>query len=158
MPQSKQARRSGRGTISPPLSKPDRIVDLLTIQTETFPQKALSSGEIERWKEDLDAYPLAAIEWAFENWRKNGQFFPVPNDILDQCKAWAPGGTHKTCDAECKSRHGKGYGEADMMYLWERYSQKRSEVNRTLTDNEVEALMLDLDKKRGVVPDFRPMW
>lgn len=50
---------------------------------------------------------------------------------------------------------GQGYGEADMKYLYSRYSALRKSVNRPLTDAEIETLMADLDKKRGGAPEWR---
>jgi hypothetical protein len=116
----------------------------------------LEQGEIERWVQDLSQFPIAAIEWAFENWRRSGRFFPVPGDILDQCIAWAPSTGTTLCDAECKKRHGKGYGSNDIVWLLAKYNQKRAQLpNRPLTDGEVEALMDDLDKHRGHAPLWR---
>lgn len=40
------------------------------------------------WKELLDSYPAPAIEWAFDNWNRNGEFFPKPKDITRLIEAY----------------------------------------------------------------------
>jgi hypothetical protein len=158
MPQSKPRRRKGNGEVVMPLSVSERIFELLKLQANTFPPKELSQDEVERWIRDLEPFSLEAIEYAFDKWRTNGRFFPVPADILDLCSSWNPPEMErKGCNAECRSRHGKGYGGVDMEYLYERYNQKRSELNRVLTDGEINLLLEDLDKKRGHAPDWRKM-
>ena len=157
MPRSQAHRRKGHGEIIPPLSKLDRIGELLKVQSETFPQKELSSAEIARWEQDLQNFPIQAIEYAFEEHRTLAMFFPVPAQILEICKTWEPPEAYKPgCGAECKEPHGQGYGENDLLYLWERFTAKRGSLpNRLLTDGEINSLLDDLDKKRGVAPAWR---
>jgi len=156
MPKSRPRRVSGHGEIVPPLSKLDRIGELLKVQVETFPPKELSPEEIARWEGDLRDYQLQAIEWAFDNWRKNGNFFPVPSDIISQCDAWLPAQqVARGCSAECKARHGKGYGENDVLALLNRFMKKRAEVARELNENEIDALYAEVDKVRGQAPEWR---
>ena len=157
MPRSRPARRKGHGETIPPLSKLDRIGELLKVQSETFPQKELSSAEIARWEMDLSGYPMPAIEYAFEEHRTLAMFFPVPAQILEICKTWqSPEAYRPGCGPECKERHGQGYGENDLLYLWERFTAKRASLpNRPLTDGEINSLLDDLDKKRGVAPAWR---
>jgi hypothetical protein len=139
----------------PPLSKLDRIGELLKIQVDTFPPKELSLEEIARWEQDLGQFPIQAIEWAMENWRKHGRFFPVPADILDQCIAWEPTTGQSVCDAACKKKHGQGYGESDILWLMEMHNRKRKEINGPLKDVEIEQLLVVLDKHRGKPPAWR---
>lgn len=40
------------------------------------------------WKETLSEYPPVAIEWAFQNWNRNGDFFPKPRDIIRLIETW----------------------------------------------------------------------
>lgn len=157
MPRSKPRRQAGHGEIIPPLSKLDRIEELLKIQLETFPQKELTPEEINRWGEDLSGYPLEAIEYAFESHRQLAMFFPVPVQILEICKTWErPAEYSVGCSSECKSRHDKGYRESDVLYLWKLYQQKKATLpNRSLTDGEVNVLLDELDRKRGCAPEWR---
>jgi hypothetical protein len=157
MPQSKQGRRKGHGEIIPPLSKQELIEDCLKIQLETFPQKELSPGEIERWGMDLNRYSEEAIKFAFEEHRQLAIFFPVPGQIIDLCKTWiAPQAYRPGCNSECRDRHGRGYGENDVLYLWERYQSMRDSLpNRPLNAGEINALYDDLDEKRGQAPAWR---
>jgi hypothetical protein len=157
MPQSKRRRQVGHGEIVPPLSKLDRIGELLQVHSETFPNKELNPAEIARWEMALKDYRLEAIEFAFDNWWRNGQFFPVPADILSLCDAWLPKEqVARGCTKECKERHHKGYSETDVLKLWNLFNKKRAEVNRALTESEQEELLDALDKTRaGGAPEWR---
>jgi hypothetical protein len=156
MHKSTTRRRSGHGEILPPLTLRDRIADLLTVQVQTFPQKDLTTAEVDRWVMDLSGYRQEAIEFAFDNWRRNGNFFPVPSDILSLCDAWMPKEqVARGCSKECKSRHGKGYGENDVLFMMREYMKQRAVVNRALDEHEWEAILVKLDKVRGGAPEFR---
>lgn len=152
---TRQQRNSG--TSDPQNALSDHSAKSILIQTcQALFSKELTTEETDFWAKLLKPVPVAAVRYAFDNWNRNARFFPKPKDILELVEAFnlsKIGPRRKVYE-----HHGQGYGEKDVLYLWQRYSQKRAELNRTLTDNEVEVLMLDLDKKRGVVPDFRPMW
>ena len=165
MPQSKTRKAKDSGA-DLPILKNARIRELLKVQLQTFPQKELFEEEIVNWERDLEPFPIRAIEWAFDNWRRSGRFFPVYGDILDQCIAWLPAErSTAVCDADCKKKHGTGYGENaalglhDVTQLFELVSrkirtEKRSRDNK-FTDEEIEQLLVDLDKMRGGAPEFR---
>ena len=156
MPQSKPRRRTGHGEIVPPLSKLDRIGELLQIQLETFPQKELTPAEIARWEQDLSGFSLEAIEFAFDTHRQLAMFFPVPFQIIDICKTFVPPKAFaQGCNAECRDRHGKGYGENDILYLVREHAKKRAQVNRKLTTSEWGVIYDSLDKLRGGSPEWR---
>lgn len=165
MPKSTQRKRSESSEAKTPLLLLDVIDNCLKDMARTFPQKELTPEEVEHWHKDLSVFPQGAIEWAFDNWRKNGRFFPVYGDILEQCIAWAPSDTTvrstARCDAICRARHGKGYGDSDVKKLRELYQRKLDstpelkENKRRMTDVEIEELLVALDKFRGSVPEFR---
>ena len=156
MPQSKQRRRPGRGEVVPPLSVFDRIDSLLKTQLSIFSSKPeLTVEEIEHWHSDLSRYPIAAIEYAFEEWRRNGHFFPVYDDILQLCRGWQPDSGNKRCSRECQSRHGKGYGTADVLKLWHMHTTAHAQLGRELTEEEWEGLLGALDHWRGGAPEWR---
>ncbi len=156
MPSSTQRRRRGHGEVVPPSSKLDRIGDLLKIMVETFPQKELTTDEVVRWEQDLGKYETEAIEFAFECFRTSGLFFPVPAQIIDICKTWEPPTKYKPgCDAVCLERHGKGYGENDVLWFLKAYTRKREQVERKLTPDEVKGVLDELDKQRGWSPEWR---
>src|SRR5216117_2917980 len=91
MPKSRQARQPGRGEVIPPLTVLQRVSALLKEHLSIFPSKPdLTEEEIHHWHQDLNAYPLEAIEYAFDSWRRNGRFFPVYADILELCRTWNP--------------------------------------------------------------------
>jgi hypothetical protein len=142
----------------PPLTVFERVNELLKEHLAIFPSKTeLTEAEIEHWHRDLESYPLAAIEWAFDNWRRNGRFFPVFADIIDLCSAWAPHQQmrEKGCSQECQSRHGKGYGDVDMLVFAKLFLAKRGELNRPLTNAELDGVLDEVDKKRGGAPEWR---
>lgn len=155
MPKSKPPKSSAKSGTTTHLSKQDKIDELLKIQQETFPNKELSPEEINRWHMDLEPYRLEAIEWAFDNWRRNGHFFPVPGDILDQCEVFSPAIKDGRCDAECQARHGKGYGENDILWLWKRYTKLHGDKKGPLTEEEHQSLLNQLDAFRGESPAWR---
>lgn len=159
MPSSKQRRRKGHGEVTPPLSVQERILELLQIQRQTFPSKELDQGEVERWVVDLDRYQIAAIEFAFDQWRRNGRFFPIPADIFELCEAWNPPELErKGCDAACRRRHHQGYNEVDLKHLNSLVVGKITAEDRTpdqrLTDSEIDELLDQVDARRG----SHPMW
>jgi hypothetical protein len=158
MPRSTTQRRKGHGEVIPPLSVFDRIDSLLKEQLAIFPTKGeLTDAEIEHWHRDLSRYSMEAIEFAFETHRQLAMFFPVYAQIIDLCKTWvAPQAYKPGCSSECKDRHGRGYGEADVLWLLKRYMALRQSLpNRSLTDGEINKLYDELDQKRGQCPAWR---
>lgn len=158
MPQSKQRRRAGHGELIPPLSVSDRIDSLLKEHLAIFPSKPeLTPEEYEHWHRDLNAFPLEAIEYAFDSWRRNGHFFPVYVDIIEICQSWNPPEQVSTarCSSDCQERHWKGYGWPDILKLWKLHERKRAELNRPLEPHEWETLLCEVDKWRGGPPKWR---
>jgi hypothetical protein len=157
MPSSNPRRRKGHGEIVPPLSKLQRIEELLKIQSETFPQKQLTAEEIGRWEMDLGNYAMEAIEYAFDTHRRLAMFFPVPGQIIELCRSYLPESetTTRSCEPECQERHGRGYGWTDIMKLWKLFNAKFAQLGRKLTAAEWEELYVELDKHRGQVPVWR---
>jgi len=48
----------------------------------------MTAAKAEFWKEILSEYPPAGVEWAFQNWNRNGSYFPKPRDIIQLINAW----------------------------------------------------------------------
>ncbi len=157
MPSSPRRRRSGHGEVIPPLLVSDRIDLLLKEQLSIFTTKPeLTEAEIEHWHRDLGGYPITAIEFAFDNWRRNGHFFPVYADVIQLCESFLPPQQRvNKCAPECEAQHGRGYGWNDMLKLWEMHDAKREEVGRKLTAEEWDVLLDLLDGKRGQSPAWR---
>lgn len=166
MPTLKPRKRKQRGEVMPLLSVSDKIDSLLKEMLTTFPAKReVTVEEIEHWHKDLQPFPIQAIEWAFDCHRRNARFFPVPGEILDLCIEFSPITGTSDCDAECKRRHGKGYGENrskgfyDITRLNELVRRKIQAEKRTLaqplTDTEINGLLDELDKMRGYKPQWR---
>jgi hypothetical protein len=164
MPKSKHHTNKGSGELMPTSSASvlDKIDACLRDQLRTFPSKgALEPEEFEHWHRDLGPFTTRAIEWAFDNHRRNGRFFPAYGEILDQVVAWQPDPTKGDiatalgCSPQCKARHGKGYHFNDMMILYKMYVAKRQEVNGPLKKPEILGLFDELDKIRGRAPEWR---
>lgn len=167
MPSSKRRKPNARGELIAPSSVLDTVDNCLKDMNRTWPVKELTAEEIEHWHQDLSPFPAAGIKWAFDNWRRNGRFFPVYGDILDQCVAWQPPEPVDPtgCNAECKRRHWTGYGESpfkglhDVTRLNELVRRKIQTEKRTadqsFTDAEINGLLDELDTMRGNAPMWR---
>ena len=161
MPKQRQPTNKSSGELMPTLSVLDRIDWNLRDQLRTFPSKgAVEPEEFEHWHQDLGHFPIAAINFAFDSHRRNGNFFPVYGQIIDLCIAWQPpedssGRYAPGCSKECAARHGRGYHQNDIKWLYDAYVAKRQEVNRPLNKTEILALFDRLDKLRGKPPDWR---
>jgi hypothetical protein len=122
MPKSRQRKASGSGEVLRPLIEFDKITSILKVHERQW-RHEMDDAEIKRWMQDLQPYKIEAIEWAFESWRLGGRFFPVPHDILSMLETWTPADTivsSSSCNAECRRNHGKGYGENDIRWMWNR--------------------------------------
>ena len=116
--------------------------------------RSLTVEEAQVWKDFLVTYSPEAIEYAFENWQRNGKFFPKPADILELIRAYRI--TKRVKPRTTYEHHGEGYNESDILYLFKRMvALKASLPNRQLTDGEINSLLDDLDKKRGETPAWR---
>jgi len=159
MPQSSRNKNKYAQEMLPSSQKLDAIDNCLQKMLDAFPQKGrLTPEEVQDWHRDLTPFSLQAIEFAFDSHRRNAIFFPLYGQILDLCISFDGTNIPKNttnCDAICKARHGKGYSEVDIKYLWEIYTEKRESLpNRPMTDLEIDSLLNDLDRKRG----HKPVW
>lgn len=50
--------------------------------------KDLSEEEVKFWLDFLKPFSLAELRYAFENWHRNGRFFPKPKDVSDLVEAY----------------------------------------------------------------------
>ena len=160
MQKSKQHSNEKQGVLLRPSHESDRILVLIQESAEQF-HVELENDKFQRWLRDLARYPLTAIEFAFEKWHLGGRFFPQPADIIELCKAWEPNIPQyvEGCDALCKARHGKGYSGIDMKYLCSLIGKKimaeKRRSDQKFTEAEIDALLDQLDDKRGQSPDWR---
>ena len=121
--------------------------------------KELTDGESNYWLMVMDEWTVPEMRYAFDNWNRNGRYFPKPKDIIEQIEAFRLSKSrygNPACDDLCRSRHGRGYGKEDIIWLMDRYLAKRKAIgNRTLKDGEVNNLLDELDNKRGEAPAWR---
>lgn len=114
--------------------------------------RSLEPEEWGAWRAFLGELNPDAVTYAFDNWNRNGRFFPKPKDILDLVATHKIETTQKvSCEPECKMRHGKGYDEHDMLWLWKKIQAKVA-TNQPI---QYEALLDELDSKRQNGP---PVW
>ena len=114
--------------------------------------RELTDEEAGFWAGFMREYSLAELQFAFDNWNRNGRFFPKPKDIAEQCDVYRMKARQRAgypeCDAECKSRHGRGYGINDVNWLLKRYFADPSQ--------DPNKLLKELDSKReGGAPEWR---
>jgi len=50
--------------------------------------RQLTTDEGKVWMDLVGIYSSKAIEFAFENWQRNGRFFPKPKEIIDLCESY----------------------------------------------------------------------
>lgn len=151
---SKPQKSKPKSAVMPPLTTFDRIDSLLQHELERFrsTKAEITEEEVEHWHRYLEPYPLQAIEWAFDSYRRNGTFFPVYGNIIDLCKAWRPTEAQAgLCEPSCRARHGRGYHANDMIWLFKNYDFP----DRPLTDQEISGMLDQLDKQRGRAPEWR---
>lgn len=110
--------------------------------------KELTDEEVRVWSDFLREFSMGELRFAFDNWTRNGRFFPKPRDIADQCEAFRI--TQKNqlgypdCDDLCKSQHWKGYGINDVKWVLKHYLE---EIERGGLRTPVD-FFTELDTKR----------
>jgi hypothetical protein len=83
--------------------------------------KTLTATEGQAWKEFLIPFSQKAVEWAFDQWQRNGRFFPKPKEIIELCQTFKLGEAGKLEFRSCGSclggwvyvYGGKTYGGKD---------------------------------------------
>lgn len=152
----RQRRTKPAQEIRPTSQKLDLIDNWLQKMLDRFPAKGqITTSEIQDWHRDLAPYSEAAIDFAFDKMRM-GIFFPMNGQALDLCMSYDPPDAPTTvstarCDATCRARHGKGYNENDMKWLFRRMEK----IYATGDTPDPEALLTELDSRR---PDGAPEW
>src|SRR6266851_10277169 len=110
------------------------------MRTALLFSRVLTVEEAQVWKDFLATYSSEAIEYAFENWQRNGHFFPKPAQILELIRAYHV--QHRSDYVQHYEHHGEGYGETDVLILWKMYQAMSAQVGgRKLTKKEKAALM-----------------
>ena len=72
-------------------------------QTSSIFNRELVASDYKLWGGILWEFTDAAVVWAFENWNRNGKFFPKPAEILELIHAYGSAADNqiKYCD-RCK--------------------------------------------------------
>lgn len=121
--------------------------------TATLFNKLLSDDALRIWRDLLNYCSETEATEAFKKWQYEGTYFPTPAEILqlvanerDTIRQKQEG-----CSRECQSRHGRGYGDIDMRWLFKKFLAARE------SDPKVRVLSLldELDAKRGKSPEWR---
>jgi len=110
--------------------------------------RSLTVEEAQVWKDFLSSYPSSAIEYAFENWQRNGHYFPKPAQILELIRAYHV--EHRSDYVERYEHHGEGYNEADVIALMKLYREKYPvKLTRYLTYEQRQDLIDELDRRKA---------
>ena len=111
--------------------------------------RSLTPEEAQVWKDFLASYPSLAIDWAFENWQRNGHYFPKPAQILELIRAYHV--EHKETSPPRYEHHGEGFGEGDVLALWKIYQEKYPHPpSRRLTYEQRQDLVDEIERRRKV--------
>jgi hypothetical protein len=71
------------------LTKREKIIGYLQhLALPSVFNRELTEADYDVWDKLLAPYPEAAIDYAFDNWGRNGKFFPRPSSILELIGAW----------------------------------------------------------------------
>ena len=106
----------------------------------------MSEELVELWAGLLAPYSVTECEYAFDNWNRNGHFFPKPAQIIEQIAAYREQNRYQV---KRDPQAGKGYGEKDVLILWKLVRERMAENPYPLTERE-QAMLLDrLDEITG---------
>lgn len=113
--------------------------------------KDLIEAEIRFWWEFLDCFTDQEVSYAFENWNRNGKFFPKPGDIREQVEAYRDS-VRPAYRASAKP--GSGFGKIEVLALWKLVNdrmhifKKSNESYIPLSDYEIDKLCQQVEVKR----------
>jgi hypothetical protein len=110
--------------------------------------RSLTVEEAQVWKDFLSSYPSLAIEYAFENWQRNGHYFPKPAQILELIRAYSI--EHRSDYVHRYEHHGEGYSAADVILLWKIFHEKYPDpLTKSLTYEQRQDLIDELDRRKA---------
>jgi hypothetical protein len=75
-------------TLLRPLEESEKILSAITTMSTRL-GRPLSEERIQQWLRDLANYPIAAIEYAMDNWGRNAKQLPTLADLLTLLRSWA---------------------------------------------------------------------
>jgi hypothetical protein len=113
--------------------------------------KEMTEAESQVWADILSDVDPDACDYAFQNWLRNGKFFPRPANILELVQTYTANLPRRDCDDACKRRHGHGYHRNDVLWLW----KKRQAFAGKWTKADYENALKELDGLREGGP---PVW
>src|SRR2546430_5429570 len=118
----------------------------LLARTAMLFSKEMSEELVELWAGLLAAYSVTECEYAFDNWNRNGHFFPKPAQIIEQIAAYREQNRYQV---KRDPQAGKGYGEKDVLILWKLVRERMAENPYPLTEREQAMLLDKLDEITG---------
>lgn len=97
---------------------------------------------------ELSHCPLAAIEYAFDQWRSHGKKFPVPADIREHVNAWTQRRAQDEYSQNRDRYKGNGYGNAEVLMGFELMVAKRAQNPNMprMTSAEIDGFIDELDE------------
>ena len=108
--------------------------------------RELSEEVVGLWDGLLDGYSVDECSYAFDYHMRNGKFFPKPADILETIR------NYRETNALLRkppryANQGQGYGENEVRALWQIFNERYPELKRRLSDEEVDGLLDELDRR-----------
>lgn len=70
-----------------PVYSTETIQNLILLCADLFHEE-LTQAKVKFWKDLLAPLPVAGVEYAFDQWNRNGDFFPKPKDITQLVAMW----------------------------------------------------------------------
>jgi len=89
MPEQRPSDRYQQGILDEQQRRTSLIVGFLqNLALPSVFNRELTEADYALWEKLLAPYPLNAIEYAFDNWGRNGKAWPKPANILELIGAW----------------------------------------------------------------------
>jgi len=114
--------------------------------------KDLAPEEIQFWKNFLQPFGLPEIEYAFENWNRNGRYFPKPAEIKELIESYRES-KRPAYRLQAPPMPG-GFGKVEILALWGLVNKRVEEFKKSgqpyipLTDDEITELCQQVAAKR----------
>jgi len=89
MPKQKHSEESAQGILDEQQRRSLQSAGYLqNLALPSVFNRELTEADYELWGRILAPYPVKAIDFAFDNWGRNGKVWPKPANILELIAAW----------------------------------------------------------------------
>jgi hypothetical protein len=149
-------RRSPSATQTQLLRRPhesERVLQAL-VTMATRIGRPFTETRMQQLCDDLNNYPVDAIEWALDAWGRNAKVLPALADLIQLLRTWHQEKAYDgKCSPECEASHGKGLDWNDILWM---HQQRCKSLDREWTDAQWQELLLKRYAVReGGAPELR---